>query len=69
MELLVAFTLLNSVGQKTETVCHLHVGLKLFEFKANSRAGEYKGIAMCVDVRVDASDGSGKTDAIRVMVG
>jgi hypothetical protein len=40
--------------------------LTLEAFRAGARAGEYKAIALCVDVRVDAPDGSGKTDAIRV---
>ncbi len=40
--------------------------LTLEGFRAGARSGEYKAIALCVDVRVDAPDGSGKTDAIRV---
>jgi hypothetical protein len=35
-------------------------------FRASARAGDYKAIASCVDVRIDSPDGSGKTDAIRV---
>ena len=35
-------------------------------FRAGAVSGEYKAIALCVDVRVDSPDGSGKTDAIRV---
>jgi len=38
--------------------------LNLDGFRAQS--SEYKAVALCVDVRVDAPDGSGKTDAIRV---
>lgn len=38
--------------------------LTLDGFRAQS--SEYKAVALCVDVRVDAPDGSGKTDAIRV---
>jgi hypothetical protein len=40
--------------------------LTLEGFRAGARSGEYKAIALCVNVRVDAPDGSGKTDAIRV---
>jgi len=40
--------------------------LLLEGFRAGARSGEYKAVALCVDVRVDAPDGSGKTDAIRV---
>jgi hypothetical protein len=40
--------------------------LTLEGFRAGARSAEYKAIALCVDVRVDAPDGSGKTDAIRV---
>jgi hypothetical protein len=40
--------------------------LTLDGFRAGSRTGDYKAVALCVDVRVDAPDGSGKTDAIRV---
>ena len=38
--------------------------LMLDGFRAQS--SDYKAVALCVDVRVDAPDGSGKTDAIRV---
>ena len=40
--------------------------LMLDAFRAGARAGDYKAVALCVDVRVAAPDGSGKTDAIRV---
>lgn len=40
--------------------------LTLDGFRAGARSDDYKAIALCVDVRVDAPDGSGKTDAIRV---
>jgi hypothetical protein len=40
--------------------------LLLEGFRAGARAGEYKAVALCVDVRVDPPDGSAKTDAIRV---
>jgi hypothetical protein len=40
--------------------------LTLDGFRAGVRSGDYKAVALCVDVRVDAPDGSGKTDAIRV---
>ncbi|HAF16189.1 MAG TPA: hypothetical protein DCK93_16980 [Blastocatellia bacterium] len=40
--------------------------LLLEGFRAGARSGEHKAVALCVDVRVDAPDGSGKTDAIRV---
>ena len=40
--------------------------LLLEGFRAGARSGEYKAVVLCVDVRVDAPDGSGKTDAIRV---
>jgi hypothetical protein len=42
--------------------------LTLEGFWAGARSGDYKAIALCVDVRVDPPDGSGKTDAIRVTV-
>ena len=42
------------------------ISLTLDGFRAGARSGDYKAIALCVDVRVDAPDGSGKTDAIRV---
>jgi hypothetical protein len=42
------------------------IKLTLEGFRAGARSGDYKAIALCVDVRVDAPDGSGKTDAIRV---
>lgn len=35
-------------------------------FRSGAQSGEHKAVALCVDVRVDAPDGSGKTDAIRV---
>jgi len=35
-------------------------------FRDGARAGDYKAVALCVDVQVDAPVGSGKTDAIRV---
>ena len=38
--------------------------LTLDGFRAQS--SDYKAVALCVDVRVDAPDGSGMTDAIRV---
>jgi hypothetical protein len=41
-------------------------GLLLEGFRAGARSGEHNAVALCVDVRVDAPDGSGKTDAIRV---
>ena len=40
--------------------------LLLEGFRAGAASGEYKAIALCVDVRVDSPDGSGKTDTIRV---
>jgi len=40
--------------------------LLLEGFRAGAVSGEYKAIALCIDVRVDSPDGSGKTDAIRV---
>jgi len=40
--------------------------LLLDAFRIGARSGDYKAVALCVDVRVDAPDGSGKTDAIRV---
>ena len=40
--------------------------LLLEGFRAGAVQGEYKAIALCVDVRVDSPHGSGKTDAIRV---
>jgi len=40
--------------------------LLLEGFRAGAVSGEFKAIALCVDVRVDSPDGSGKTDAIRV---
>ncbi len=40
--------------------------LLLEGFRAGARSGEHKAVALCVDVRVDAPDDSGKTDAIRV---
>jgi hypothetical protein len=40
--------------------------LLLEVFKAGARSGEYKAVALCVDVRVVPPDGSAKTDAIRV---
>jgi hypothetical protein len=42
------------------------IALTLDGFRAGARSGEYRAVALCVDVRVDAPDGSGKTDAIRV---
>ena len=42
------------------------INLTLEGFRAGARSGDYKAVALCVDVRVDAPDGSGKTDAIRV---
>jgi len=42
------------------------IDLMLEGFRAGARSGDYKAVALCVDVRVDAPDGSGKTDAIRV---
>jgi hypothetical protein len=40
--------------------------LLLEGFRAGARSGEHNAVALCVDVHVDAPDGSGKTDAIRV---
>jgi hypothetical protein len=40
--------------------------LLLEGFRRGAVSGEYKAIALCIDVRVDSPDGSGKTDAIRV---
>jgi hypothetical protein len=42
------------------------IELTLDGFRAGAQSGDYQAIALCVDVRVDAPDGSGKTDAIRV---
>jgi len=42
------------------------IALTLDGFRAGARSGVYQAVALCVDVRVDAPDGSGKTDAIRV---
>jgi len=42
------------------------ISLTLDGFRAGARSGNYQAVALCVDVRVDAPDGSGKTDAIRV---
>jgi hypothetical protein len=42
------------------------IDLMLEGFRAGARSGDYKAVALCVDVRVDALDGSGRTDAIRV---
>jgi len=42
------------------------IELTLDGFRTGARSGEYKAVALCVDVRVNAPDGSGKTDAIRV---
>ena len=40
--------------------------LLLEGFRSGARSGEYQAVALCMDVRVDAPNGSGKTDAIRV---
>jgi len=40
--------------------------LTLEGFRAGARSGQFKAIALCVDVCADHPDGSGKTDAIRV---
>ena len=42
------------------------IDLMLEGFRAGARSGDYKAVALCVDVRVDAPDGAGKSDAIRV---
>ena len=42
------------------------IRLTLDGFRAGAASGDCQAVALCVDVRVDAPDGSGKTDAIRV---
>src|SRR5687767_14960513 len=59
-------SLASGYDHKPDITAEEVLKLLLDGFRAHARTGEYKAIAYCVDVRVDASDGSGKTDAIRV---
>jgi hypothetical protein len=58
--------LVRSYDDKPNLSAEEVANLLLEGFRASARAGEYKAIALCVDVRIDSPDGSGKTDAIRV---